>query len=113
MRPEDQARRGIDGMLEESGWIVQDYSQRDLGASLGVAIREFPLGRDAADYALFIGRQPVGVVEAKKKGWTLTGVTEQSERYLAGLSEKFPNSPKKTCLLVRDNGNRDTFCRQA
>ena len=47
MRPEDQARRDIDGMLEESGWIVQDYGQRDLGASLGVAIREFPLGRDA------------------------------------------------------------------
>ena len=109
MRPEDQARRGIDGMLEESGWIVQDYSQRDLGASLGVAIREFPLGRDAADYALFIGRQPVGVVEAKKKGWTLTGVTEQSERYLAGLSEKFPNSPRRPVFSYETTGIETLF----
>ena len=109
MRPEDQARRGIDGMLEESGWIVQDYSQRDLGASLGVAIREFPLGRDAADYALFIGRQPVGVVEAKKKGWTLTGVTEQSERYLAGLSEKFPNSPRRPIFSYETTGIETLF----
>ena len=109
MRPEDQARRGIDGMLEESGWIVQDYSQRDLGASLGVAIREFPLGRDAADYALFIGRQPVGVVEAKKKGWTLTGVTEQSEKYLAGLSEKFPNSPRRPVFSYETTGIETLF----
>ena len=100
-------------MLEESGWIVQDYSQRDLGASLGVAIREFPLGRDAADYALFIGRQPVGVVEAKKKGWTLTGVTEQSERYLAGLSEKFPNSPRRPIFSYETTGIETAFCRQA
>ena len=109
MRPEDQARRDIDGMLEESGWIVQNYSQRDLGASLGVAIREFPLGRDAADYALFIGRQPVGVVEAKKKGWTLTGVTEQSERYLAGLSEKFPNSPRRPVFSYETTGIETLF----
>ena len=113
MRPEDQARRGIDGMLEESGWIVQDYSQRDLGASLGVAIREFPLGRDAADYALFIGRQPVGVVEAKKKGWTLTGVTETVREVSGRAVRKISEFPKKTRLLVRDNGNRNAFCRQA
>ena len=109
MRPEDQARRDIDGMLEESGWMVQDYSQRNLGASLGVAIREFPLGRDAADYALFIGRQPVGVVEAKKKGWTLIGVTEQSERYLAGLSEKFPNSPRRPVFSYETTGIETLF----
>ena len=109
MRPEDQARRDIDGMLEESGWIVQDYDQRNLGAGLGVAVREFPLGRDAADYALFIERQPVGVVEAKKKGWTLTGVAEQSERYLAGLSEKFQNSPRRPVFSYETTGIETQF----
>ncbi|MCE2505591.1 MAG: hypothetical protein J4F36_03775 [Nitrosopumilaceae archaeon] len=80
MDPEDKARLKIDEMLTQSGWIIQDYGELNLGAGLGVAVREFPLGKDAADYALFIDRQPVGVVEAKKVGWTLTGVTEQSEK---------------------------------
>ena len=109
MRPEDQARRDIDGMLEESGWIVQDYDQRNFGAGLGVAVREFQLGRDATDYALFIDRQPVGVVEAKKKGWTLTGVTEQSEKYLAGLFEKFPNSPRRPVFSYETTGVETLF----
>lgn len=76
-------------MLRETGWIIQDYSQLNLGAAKGIAVREFPIGKEAVDYALFIDRVPVGVVEAKPMGWTLSGVTEQSEGYLKGLHEKY------------------------
>jgi len=89
VEPEEQARQKIDEMLRETGWVIQDYSQLNLGAAKGIAVREFPIGKDAVDYALFIDRIPVGVVEAKPVGWTLSGVTEQSEGYLKGLHEKY------------------------
>ena len=109
MDPEDQARLKIDQMLTDSGWIIQDYGELNLGAGLGIAVREFPLSRDAADYVLFIDRQPVGVVEAKKVGWTLTGVTEQSEKYLDGLHEKFPNALRKPQFSYETTGIETLF----
>ena len=109
MNPEDKARKEIDKMLTDSGWIIQDYGELNLGVGLGIAVREFPLGKDAADYALFIDRQPVGVVEAKKIGWTLRGVTEQSEKYLDGLAEKFPNAPRKPQYSYETTGIETLF----
>lgn len=109
MNPEDKARKEIDKMLENSDWIIQDYADLDLGAGLGVAIREFPLGQDSADYSLFIDKQPVGVVEAKKVGWTLTGVTTQSEKYLDGLAEKFPNAIRKPPFSYETTGVETLF----
>ena len=107
--PEERAREGIDKMLEDSGWIVQDYSELDLGAGLGVAVREFQLRKEAADYVLFIDRQPVGAVEAKKTGHTLTGVTEQSEKYLEGIAEKFPNAIRKPPFSYETTGIETQF----
>ncbi len=43
MKPEDLARQQIDEMLIAAGWIVQDRQKLNLGAGLGVAIREFSL----------------------------------------------------------------------
>ena len=43
MKPEEQARKKIDGLLEKVGWLVQDYTELNLGAGVGVAVREFPL----------------------------------------------------------------------
>ncbi len=57
----------------------------DFTASRGVAIREFPLKAGFADYMLFVDRQAVGVVEAKKVGTSLSGVATQSKKYLDGL----------------------------
>ena len=93
MNPEDQARQDIDKMLIDSGWIIQDPDQINLGEGFGVAIREYQTTNGPVDYALFVDRNPVGVVEAKKVGFPLIGVTEQSEKYLLGLEEKFPNAP--------------------
>ncbi len=42
MTPEAKARLQIDQKLEQAGWIVQDLKQINLGASLGVAVREYP-----------------------------------------------------------------------
>ena len=109
MKPEDKARQQIDKMFEDSGWIIQDYGELNLGAGLGVAVREFPISKDNPDYALFIDRQSVGVVEAKKVGWTLTGVTTQSEKYIDGLAEKFPNAIRKPPLSYETTGVETTF----
>ena len=72
-------------MLELAGWCVQDMKGLDFTASRGVAIREFPLKTGFADYMLFVDRQAVGVVEAKKAGTSLSGVDTQSNEYLDGL----------------------------
>src|SRR2546427_2804078 len=109
VEPEDEARQEIDRMLQASGWILQDYKDLNLSAGLGIAVREFPLSKDASDYALFIDRMPVGVIEAKPKGWTLRGVTNQSEGYLDGLYQKFPNSPRKPPFSYESTGVETLF----
>ncbi|OGW52506.1 MAG: hypothetical protein A2Y81_09080 [Nitrospirae bacterium RBG_13_43_8] len=43
MNPEQKARQEIDQLLEKAGWKVQDYRELNLGTSLEVAIREFPV----------------------------------------------------------------------
>jgi type I restriction enzyme, R subunit len=68
MMPEEKARQEIDGLLEMAGWAVQDYDQFSLGASIGVAVREFPLVSGFADYLLFIEGVAVGAIEAKAGG---------------------------------------------
>lgn len=87
MTPEERARERIDQLLESAGWTIQDYRELDLGASIGVAVREFPLKSGTADYILFVDRGAVGVVEAKPEGSTLSGVEVQSEGYLANIPE--------------------------
>jgi type I restriction enzyme R subunit len=90
MKPEERARQRIDQLLHEAGWAVQDVQELNLGAALGVAVREFPLESGSADYLLFIDRKAVGVVEAKPQGTTLSGVADQSGKYIAGLSKNLP-----------------------
>ncbi|HNS01411.1 MAG TPA: hypothetical protein PKM78_03390 [Anaerolineae bacterium] len=41
--PEQRARKNIDQLLKAAGWQVQDRSDLNLGAGLGVAVREFQL----------------------------------------------------------------------
>lgn len=90
MTPEQQARKNIDNLLEKAGWIIQDRNQLNLSASLGVAIREYPLKAGPADYLLFVDRKAVGVIEAKEEGHTLSGVAEQSQKYSTGVPENLP-----------------------
>lgn len=83
MTPEQEARVVIDKKLEQSGWVIQNFAQVNIGAALGVAVREYPTNTGPVDYALFIDGEPVGVIEAKKSsiGENITVVEEQSARY--------------------------------
>ena len=95
LTPEAQARIEIDRQFEAAGWVVQDYRAINLAATApggkvaGVAVREFPLaaGHGVADYLLFVDRQAVGVLEAKKVGTSLIGVETQSGKYVTGLPD--------------------------
>jgi type I restriction enzyme R subunit len=83
MTPEAKAREVIDKKLEQAGWLLQDMRQFNPLAALGVAVREYPTSTGPVDYALFVGKSLVGIVEAKasEKGETITTVEEQSARY--------------------------------
>ena len=81
---------GIDAQLEACGWVVQDYRHAAVAAAQGVAVREVPTEAGPADYVLFVDRQAVGVIEAKKAGSTLTGVEPQTRKYRAAYPEELP-----------------------
>jgi len=79
VKPEEQAREQIDEKIQAAGWVVQSRGETNLGAARGVAVGEFPLTTGFADYMLFVERRPIGVVEAKAVGKTLSGVEVQYE----------------------------------
>jgi len=83
--PEAQAREKIDEQLIASGWVIQNYKEANLSAGQGIAIREVPLKTGPCDYLLIVDRRPVGVIEAKKMGTTLSGVADQSANYAENL----------------------------
>ena len=113
MKPEDSARKNIDRQLEAAGWRIQDRENLNLGAAPGVAIREFSLKSGLADYALFVNRNLVGVVEAKPEGTTLSGVAEQSQKYLTGVPESLLHVARFTSFCLRDHWCRDVFSGRA
>ena len=90
---EARARVAIDEQLRAAGWTVQNRRDLNLFAGRGVAVREFVMreGHGRADYLLFIDREPVGSIEAKPEGTTLTGVEEQSAKYVTGLPNEIPS----------------------
>lgn len=81
LTPEQATRRNIDKRLRECGWDIQNYREFNPAASLGIAVREYPTDTGPVDYALFVDRKPVGVVEAKKDGSILSNHEEQTEEY--------------------------------
>ncbi len=81
----------IDEQLVACGWVLQDYKHAAVAAARGVAVREVPTEAGAADYVLFVDRQAVGVIEAKKAGSTLTGVEPQTRKYLVSSPDWLPS----------------------
>ena len=80
----------IDEQLVACGWEVQDYKHAAVAAAQGVAVREVPTDAGPADYVLFVDRQAVGVIEAKKAGSTLTGVEPQTRKYQVSSPDWLP-----------------------
>jgi type I restriction enzyme, R subunit len=115
MTPETKARQQIDQKLEQSGWVIQDVKQLNLGAALGVVVREYSTDRGPADYVLFVNRIAVGVIEAKRDeaGENLTSVESQTSRYAnATLKWRIQTTPlpflfECTGKIIRFTDGRD------
>ncbi len=113
--PEQKARDNIDAMLEQAGWKMQSKNKIDFSAGSGIAVREYQTDVGPADYVLFIGKKPVGVVEAKPehRGQDITTVEEQSGSYatanLKWLNNKepLPFVYESTGVLTRFTDTRD------
>ena len=108
--PEEQARLEIDRLLALAGWVLQDMSEFNRNAATGVAVREFQLTSGPCDYLLFVEGKAAGVIEAKKDGVTLSGVAEQSEKYMSALPSHLA---KWDDILVFDyeSSSKETFFR--
>jgi type I restriction enzyme R subunit len=112
--PEQKARDEIDRQLESAGWLVQSMKRINLGAGIGVAIREYPTESGPADYVLFVDSEPVGVIEAKRaeEGHHLSVHEEQTENYAKSKLKYIGEKPllflyESTGVLTRFTDKRD------
>ena len=82
----------IDPMLQDSGWVIEPYDPAiPIGKHGKHAIEEFPTDNGPADYALVVGGQLIGVIEAKRLSLGPAGVLSQAERYSKGLPDTGQN----------------------
>ena len=109
--PEQQARQQIDAMLVAAGWVIQDYKAADFSAGRGIALREVPLKSGPCDYLLLVDRRPVGVIEAKKEGTTLSTVAEQSSRYASSLPDFLAAGLSGTLPFLYESTGAETYFR--
>lgn len=114
---EEVTRLLIDKALQDAGWLAD--SQKMTYASgerpekgKNKAIAEWQIGREKADYVLFIGLMPVAVVEAKKQNINVSGKIAQAQRYALsfGLDEtmtgawQYKNNQQKDSPWTSDEG---------
>jgi type I restriction enzyme, R subunit len=91
---EAETRELIDKQLRQAGWEVDT---KTLSYAAGArpekgknkAIAEWPVDGGRADYALFIGEELYGVVEAKKKNRDVLSDMTQSKRYSLSAESKY------------------------
>ncbi len=113
--PEQKARDKIDALLEEAGWKVQHAKKIDFNAGLGIAVREYQTDVGPVDYALFVDKKAVGVIEAKPEelGHRITMVEEQSSGYASAMfkwvnnKEPLPFVYESTGVITRFTDGHD------
>src|SRR5260221_938366 len=113
--PEQRARDKIDGLLQEAGWKVQHAKKIDFNAGLGIAVREYQTDVGPVDYALFVDKKAVGVIEAKPEelGHRITMVEEQSSGYASAMfkwvnnKEPLPFVYESTGVITRFTDGHD------
>lgn len=113
--PEQLARDQIDALFTEASWVVQNKKAIDFNAGHGIAIREYQTDVGPADYALFVDKKAVGVIEAKPSDWghKLTTVEEQSGGYAAATlkwvnnKQPLPFVYESTGVITRFTDGRD------
>lgn len=81
----------------------------NLHSGAGIAVREFPLKTGPVDYILYVDGAVAGAIEAKKEGWTLSGVEIQSKRYSEGLPDGLPAYRRPLPFLYESNGTETHF----
>ncbi len=103
--PEQIARDNIDRLLKQAGWIVQNKNKIDFTAGSGIAVREYQTSVGPADYALFVNKQAVGVIEAKPEHWgeRITTVEDQSQGY-AKSKLKWVNNTEALRFVYESTG---------
>jgi type I restriction enzyme R subunit len=109
--PEQQARVRIDSQLEACGWVVQDFAKANFSAGRGIALREVRLKTGPCDYLLLVDRKPVGVIEAKKEGTTLSRVADQSASYADNLPEYLASGLETPPPFRYESTGVETFFR--
>ncbi|MEY3787530.1 MAG: hypothetical protein RIQ94_980, partial [Pseudomonadota bacterium] len=112
--PEQKARDNIDNLLLQSGWVIQNKNKINFDEGVGQAVREYQTDVGPADYVLFVGKQAVGVIEAKKEdiAHNITTVEEQTQGY-AAANLKWINNRAPLPFLYESTGiiTRFTDCR--
>jgi type I restriction enzyme R subunit len=88
---EAATRERIDQQLRDSGWQADTKVLRYSNGTrptkgANIAIAEWPTASGPADYALFVGTNLVGVVEAKRRRKNVSAAIDQSERYSAKIA---------------------------
>lgn len=92
---EEETRDLIDAQLHAAGWEVNTSSINyktcktlpEKGKNLAIA--EWPVGNKWADYALFVGTELYGIVEAKKYATDISTDLTQSKIYSELAEEKY------------------------
>ncbi len=81
-------KRLIDGKLQAAGWRVVSFDPtKPLSQFDRCAIEEYQTVHGPADYALCLGGQIIGIVEAKKLTLGPQNVLSQAERYSKGIAQ--------------------------
>lgn len=87
---EPATRLLIDEQLREVGWeadseeLIYGKGTRPMRGK-NLAIAEYPTQTGAADYALFVGMQLVGIIEAKRQRKDVSGAIDQAQRYARSI----------------------------
>jgi type I restriction enzyme R subunit len=87
---EQSTRALIDQQLRDRGWEA-DTSKIKFSKGVrptkgrNLAIAEWPTKSGPADYALFVGEQCLGIVEAKRYQKNISAAIDQAERYSKGF----------------------------
>src|ERR1035438_10195991 len=96
----------VDSKLRAAGWTISSLKpDRALSAYKDCAIEEYPTDSGPADYALCVGGQILGVVEATKLTLGPQEVLIQAERYSRGVSSsQFDFNGYRVPFLYSTNG---------
>lgn len=111
MKPEEKARKKIDQMFTDAGWLVVDRDEYAPNLT-AVVVREALLkGNREADYFLFLNGKAVGVLEAKREEVDVHSsvVCEQASMYAHLVPNYYQAYTNPLPFIYQSNGVVVTF----